>query len=170
LRRDMEHYTRLNNASFGGHPLWNDRTAEEDFELFHPFRHLMDKENLVLAEHEGRPVAFFLWYPDFNGLVDGPGDLGLLDWLKFRMGRRPDTFRFTQIGIHPDHRRRPLTLAMIRKAIPATARAGYDFCEGGFIFEENRLSMVMVKRILRRAFGREVEPYRRYAVFEGVLK
>jgi hypothetical protein len=30
--------------------------------------------------------------------------------------------------------------------------------------------MVMVKRILRRAFGREAEPYRRYAIFEGALK
>lgn len=170
LRRDLEHYTRLNNASFGDHPLWTDRTAEEDFELFHPFRHLLEKENLVFAEHEGRPVAFFLWYPDFNGMVDGPRDLGVRELLMFKAGWRPDTFRFTQVGIHPEYRRRPLTLAMIRKAIPATARARYGFCEGGFIFEENRPSMVMVKRILRRAFGRDVEPYRRYAVFEGALK
>jgi GNAT superfamily N-acetyltransferase len=170
LRRDMEIYTRLNNDSFGGHPFWAHRSASEDYELFHPFRHLMDEENLVFAEHDGQPVAFFLWYPDFNGLVHGPRDLGLRDWVKFRMGRRPDTFRFTQIGIHPDHRRRPLTLAMIRKAISAVARVGYEHCEGGFIFEENRPSMVMVKRILRRAFGRTIEPYRRYAVFEGALK
>jgi GNAT superfamily N-acetyltransferase len=170
LRRDMEHYTRLNNASFGGHPFWSDRSAAEDFELFHPFRHLFDEENLVFAEHDGRPVAFFLWYPDFNGLIDGPRDLGLRDWLRFKMGRRPDAFRFTQIGIHPDYRRRPLTLAMIRKAIPTVARAGYNHCEGGFIFEDNRASMALVKRILRRSFGGEVEPYRRYAVFEGALK
>lgn len=169
LRRDMGHYTRLNNESFGDHPFWAERTAEEDYELFHPFRHLLEEENLVFAEYEGRPVAFFLWYPDFNGLVDGPRDLGFRDWLRFRTGRRPDSFRFTQIGIHPDHRRRPLTLAMIRKAIGTTARAGYDFCEGGFVFEENRASMIMVRRILRRAFGRDVEPYRRYAVYEGAL-
>jgi hypothetical protein len=104
LRRDLEHYTRLNNASFGDHPLWADRTAEEDYELFHPFRHLMEKENLVFAEHEGRPVAFFLWYPDFNGMVEGPRDLGFRDWLTFRTGWRPDTFRFTQVGIHPEYR------------------------------------------------------------------
>lgn len=170
IRRDIAHYTELNNGSFLNHLLWADRTAAEDLELFHPFRHLLDKENLIFAEHEGRPVAFYLWYPDFNRLLDGPRDLDIRDWLKLKCGKGIDTLRFTQVGILPEYRRRPLTIAMIRKSLPAVARNGHAYCEGGFIFEDNRASMAMVKRILRRSFGHEVESYRRYAVFEGCLK
>ena len=170
LQEDMAHYTRLNNGSFQEHSLWADRTEAEDLELFHPFRHILDNENLIFAEHEGWPVAFFLWYPDFNCLVQGPRDLDLRDWLKLRCKKHIDSFRFTEIGILPEYRNRPLTLAMIRKSLPAVARAGHEFCEGGYIFEDNRGSIAMVKRILRRSFGREVEPFRRYAVFEGELK
>ncbi len=170
IQQDIAHYTRLNNDSFLNHIYWADRTEAEDLELFHPFRHLLDRENLVFAEYEGRPVAFYLWYPDFNQLLESSRDLDIREWLKLRCRKHPDTFRFTQIGILPEFRRRPLTLAMIRKALPAVTRNSYKYCEGGFIFEENRASMAMVKRILRRSFKQEVEPYRRYAVFEGPLQ
>jgi hypothetical protein len=59
---------------------------------------------------------------------------------------------------------------MIRKTLPALIRARHEYAEGGFIFEDNRGSIALAKRILRRSFGREAEPYRRYAVFEGELK
>lgn len=170
IQEDISHYTRLNNGSFQEHPFWADREEAEDLELFNPFRHLLDNENLIFAEHEGRPVAFFLWYPDFNCLVQGARDLDVRDWLKLRCGKHIDSFRFTEIGILPEYRNRPLTLAMIQMSLPPIARAGHEFCEGGYVFEDNRGSIAMVKRILRRSFGHEVEPYRRYAVFEGELK
>lgn len=170
LAADMKHFTRLNNECFQGHPFWADRDEAEDLELFHPFRHLLENENLVFAEHEGRPVAFYLWYPDFNRLVEGPRDLDLRDWLKLRFRTHIDTLRFTEVGVLPTYRNRPLTLAMIRKTLPALIRARHEYAEGGFIFEDNRGSIALAKRILRRSFGREAEPYRRYAVFEGELK
>jgi hypothetical protein len=169
IAADIAHYTRLNNACFRSHPFWADRDEAEDLELFHPFRHLLENENLIFAEHEGRPVAFYLWYPDFNQLVSGPRDLGLRDWVKLRLRKHIDTLRFTQVGVLPAYRNRPLSLAMIRESLPAVARAGHEYAEGGFIFEVNRGSMALARRILRRSFGREVQPYRRYAVFEGEL-
>lgn len=170
IAADIAHYTSLNNACFQQHPFWADRDAAEDLELFHPFRHLLDNEHLVFAEHEGRPVAFYLWYPDFNRLVSGPRDLDLRDWLKLRLRAHVDTLRFTQVGVLPSYRNRPLAVAMIRKSLPAVARARHEYVEGGFIFEENRASIALAKRILHRSFGREAVPYRSYAVFEGDLK
>lgn len=166
---DIAHYTRLNNACFQEHPFWADRDEAEDLELFHPFRHLLQNENLVFAEHEGRPVAFYLWYPDFNRLVAGPRDLGLRDWLKLRCRIHVDTLRFTEVGVLPAYRNRPLTLAMIRKTLPTVARARHEYAEGGYIFEDNRRSIALAKRILRRSFGSEAKPHRRYAIYEGNL-
>jgi len=60
LRREVDLYARLNNAAFGEHPYWSDRTADEDFELFHPFRFLVRDDNLLFAEVDGEPVGFLL--------------------------------------------------------------------------------------------------------------
>ena len=156
-----------NNGSFQGHPYWANREVEEDLELFQPFRHLLANENLIFAEHEGRPIGFYLWYPDFNCLTQGHGDLGLWEWLKFRVRKQIDTFRYTEVGILPGYRNRSISLAMLQKALPSIAKQGFQYCEAGFIFEENRASMALATRNLKRVFGREVKPFRQYAVFEG---
>ncbi|MFB6343282.1 hypothetical protein ACE1ET_16265 [Saccharicrinis sp. FJH62] len=169
IEAEIEIYTRLNNLAFKKHPYWADRDIAEDLELFRPFRFLMDNENLIFAEVYGKPVGFFLWYPDFNKLVSSQRDLNAMDVLKYRMGRSIDTFRFTEIGIVPEYQGSPVALALINKALPVLIKRGYKFCEGGFIFEENRSSIAFVKRILTRSFGSEPEIYREFATFEADL-
>ncbi len=170
IKSESEIYTLLNNKAFIKHPYWADRDTEEDIELFYPFRFLLDNENLVFAEVNGEPVGFFLWYPDFNQLLTSQRDLNLIDVIKFRTGNRPDTFRFTEIGIIPEYQRSPVAFAMLQKALPYILEKGYKYCEGGFIFEENAASIAFVKRILKRSFGKDIEPYRQFAVFEKDLK
>ena len=58
---------------------------------------------------------------------------------------------------------------MILYAIPFMQKAGYSYGEGGFIFEENRKSILMTERFLERAMEKKISPYRRYAVFETIL-
>lgn len=169
IREEIAIYTQLNNQAFVKHPYWANRDDEEDQELFYPFRFLLDNENLIFAEIHGKPVGFFLWYPDFNQLVSTQRDLNVLDVIKFRFKNTIDTFRFTEIGIIPEYQGSPVALALINKSLPVLMEKGYSHCEGGFIFEENRASIAFVKRILLRCYGVEPVPYRQFATFESYL-
>jgi hypothetical protein len=166
LMRETGIYTYLNNACFSGHPFWSDREVQEDYELFHPFRFLIREENLLFAERAGEPIGFFLWYPDFNQLVRGDHHLGLRHLLRYRLANPINTFRFTEIAVLPGFQNSHAVQAMILHAVPHIERTGCTFGEGGFIFEENRKSMVMTRRFIERAMGRNLEPHRRYALFE----
>jgi GNAT superfamily N-acetyltransferase len=170
IKEESAIYTQLNNQSYVKHPFWANRDNEEDLELFYPFRLLLDNENLIFAEIDGKPVGFFFWYPDFNQLVSTQRDLNVLDVIRFRVKSSIDTFRFTEIGIVPQYQGSPVALALINKSLPALLEKGYKYCEGGFIFEENRASIAFVKRILQRCHGVEQEPYRHFATFETTLR
>jgi hypothetical protein len=169
IKKESAIYTQLNNLAFLQHPYWADRTEAEDLELFYPFRFLLDNENLIFAEVDGKPVGFYLWYPDFNQLVGSQRDLNLFDVLHYRFKNPIDTMRFTEIGIVPEFQRSPVALAMLNKSLPKVIEQGFKYCEGGFIFEENRASMAFVGRILERVMGEKVVPYRQYAVFETTI-
>ncbi len=169
LAREVDLYTWMNNACFQQHPYWADRTTTEDWELFHPFRFLMKEENLIFAEENGQPVGFLLWYPDFNELVKGDEPLGLRHVLRYHLRNPIKTVRLTEIAVHPECRDRGVVPGMIMQMIRSVMEGGYEFCEGGFIFEENADSMGMTLRYLSKAFGSELEPSRRYCVFDGEL-
>jgi GNAT superfamily N-acetyltransferase len=170
IREESAVYTYLNNYAFRNHLYWASRDTEEDLELFYPFRHLLDNENLIFAEINENPVGFFLWYPDFNQLLSKQRDLNIFDVFKFRLKNSIDTFRFTEIGILPQYQGSPVALALINKALPRLIEKGYKYCEGGFIFEDNYASIAFVKRILTRCYGgKEPEPHREYAIFETAL-
>ena len=104
LREEIGLYTALNNQCFVDHPLYFPRRAAEDYELFHPFRHFLHGENLLIAEEGGRPVGFLLWYPDFNELVPPQGSVGLGTVLKYRLlRRRIRRMKIAEIGVLPDY-------------------------------------------------------------------
>ncbi len=169
LKEEIEIYTNLNNACFQEHPYWADRTADEDYELFYPFRFLIKEENLLFAEKDGKPIGFFLWYPDFNQLVKNDKPLGLKHVLRYHLSNPINTFRFTEIAVLPNHKVSHAVQAMILFAIPFLVKNGFTHGEGGFIFEENKSSINMTRRFLERATGLKMEPYRNYAVFEGEI-
>ena len=168
--RDVDIYTDLNNACFQDHPYWSDRTATEDYELFHPFRFLLRDEHFIVAEERGKPVGFLLWYPDFNQLTHRDGELGVHHLLKYKWRDPIDTARLTEIAVRPDCRSKRVDLALILEMIRGVEAAGYRYTEGGFIFEENRGSIALTLRYIRRALGRKPEPFRRFCVFEGFLQ
>lgn len=169
IKKESAIYTLLNNQAFTQHPYWADRDVAEDLELMYPFRFLLDDENLIFAELNGKALGFFLWYPDFNQLVSSQRELNAIDVIRYRIRPRIDTFRFTEIGIIPEYQRSPVALALISKSLPVLQAKGYTYCEGGFIFEENRASIAFVSRILERCYGVKPEPYRIFATFETAL-
>ena len=169
LRQETEIYTSLNNACFRAHPFWAERSVQEDFELFHPFRFLIKEENLLFAEKDGKPIGFFLWYPDFNQLLKGQQRLGFKHILQYHFTQRIETFRFTEIAVLPEYKMSHAVQAMILYAIPYIQKAGIKYGEGGFIFEENTNSIAMTRRFLERATGLKMNPHRHYALFETDL-
>jgi len=169
LKQEIAIYTELNNKCFKEHPYWADRTIKEDLELFYPFRHLLKDENLIFAEYNGELIGFFLWYPDFNQLVKGSRDLNVFDVIKYKSGIHINTFRFAEIGILPKYRRTSVNIALIQHCVNYIEKLNIEYCECGFIFEENIESIALMKRFMNRFFKREVEPYRRFSLFEGDL-
>lgn len=169
IKKEFEIYTSLNNRCFKNHPLWADRSIDEDLELFYPFRFMLKDEYLIFAEYNNEPIGFFLWYPDFNQLVKGSRELNLVDLIKFKSGVKINSFRFAEIGILPEYRRTSVNIALLQHAVPYIEKLDIDYCESGFIFEENVDSIAMMKRYMKRFFNQEVEPFRRFAVYEGDL-
>lgn len=173
FERDMDLYTQLNNACFGQHPHWADRSSDEDLELFSGFKHFLDASNLIFAEKNGQPVGFLLWYPDYNELL-GPGEaLGIKSLLRYRL-RAPShgllahklkSVRLTEIAVHPKHRSQKVLAAMTMRMIAEVEARAYSFTEGGFIFVDNKNSLGFTLNYIERAMGREPRPHRRYAVF-----
>lgn len=169
LAREVEVYTRLNNLCFRNHPYWSHRTAAEDYELFHGYRRSLRNENLIFAELDGEPVGFLLWYPDFNELV-GPGrELGRAAALRYRLRNPIRTARLTEIAVRSDCRSAWAVAALKMRMAESLEERGYPFTEGGFIFTDNTPCMRSIIAYLRRATGGEVQPYRRYCLFEGRL-
>lgn len=171
LREEMELYTTIDNTSFSNttYWYWSNREPRENFELFHPFRFLMNAEDLLIAEKDGKPVGFLLWYPDFNGLVPAGRDINLMDVLRFRYAHPLRTTRLAEVAVLPEYRRFPVMATMLLKSLPSVEARGYETCEGGFIFQENRNSMVMAQRYFERDLGHKLDPYRRFGMYEAPL-
>jgi len=171
LRKDIELYTYIDNQSFSNTPYWywSNREPEENYELFHPFRHLMKEEDLLFAEKEGKPVGFLLWYPDFNGLARPGEDIGLRHLLRYKFANPIRATRLAEVAVLPEYRRLPVMATLLLKSLPTVERRGYETCEGGFIFEENRASVAMTQRYIVRDLGHRLEPYRHYGMFEAGL-
>ena len=171
LRKEIELYTTIDNQTFSNTPYWywSNREPEENYELFHPFRFLMKEEDLLFAELDGKPVGFLLWYPDFNGLVPAGRDIGLRHLLRYKIANPVRATRLAEVAVLPEYRRLPVMATMLMKSLPTVDRRGYETCEGGFIFEENRASIAMTQRYIMRGTGHRDEPYRHYGMFEAEL-
>ncbi len=153
MKEDLATYTNLNNLCFKDHPLWIERKAEEDIELFLPFKPFLSEENLLFAEKDGRPIGFFLWYPDFNQLCAPGQRLGLAQLLRYRLGAKINGYRFTQIAVLPEFRASDASLRLIQSAAALIAKRSYDWGEGGFIFESNSPSLDLAQRFFTRVLG-----------------
>ncbi len=174
FKQDSELYTELNNSCFQNHPFWSNRDAEEDFELFEPFKHLLKNENLIFAEYNGKPIGFLLWLPDFNQLVKTNRELKSetcisFDVIRYKYFNPITTFRFTEIAVDPKYRKMGAEMALINQMIQDVGSAGYKNGVGGFIFEENLDSINMAIKYIERITGENFTADSKYAIYEAKL-
>ena len=62
-----------------------------------------------------------------------------------------------------------MTLALFLEMLVQVEALGCVWGEGGFIFEQNRASIIMTKRYYQRVYGIIPEPWRYLAVYETGL-
>lgn len=159
LEREVGIYTALNNQCFTRHPFYFERTEEEDFELLSQFKLFIDGKNLLIAERDGEPVGFMLWYPDFNGLIPPGQEMGVGTYIKNKLfARRIKKFKIAEIGIVPEYQGSGVILGLFEKCMQLT-KGRYEWCEAGWILDTNTRS---------KGFGvrwADME-YKHYKVFE----
>lgn len=146
LPREMAVYTELNNRSFANHPYYFERTAEEDLELFRAFGPLLREENFLVAEHNGRPVGFMLWYPDFNEWTAPGASVGLGAAFRYCVLRqRPACFKLAEVGVLPRYQGTGVILALLAHCYQIV-NSRYTEVETGWIHEANALSQALSTR------------------------
>lgn len=140
LDSEIQLYTDLNNRCFSGHPLYFERKPDEDYELFYPFRWFLRNENFLLAEYEGKPVAFVLWYPNFHELIGSGERLGLKALLKFRLGLGKITrLKIAEIGVLPEFQGSGVMAGLFHLCFRLAGKR-FDVCESGWILDSNEQS------------------------------
>lgn len=151
-------YTQLNNAIFTDHPFYYERRTQEDLELFKSFRLFLKPENLLFLKHQEQPIGFMLWYPDFNELIPPGGSLGVTTLLKnFFLGSQIRRFKIVELGVLPQFQKTGAVLSLFETCHRLT-KGRYDWCEAGWILENNLASTGFGKRWAD-------EPYKKYQVY-----
>lgn len=171
FENEIKVYTDLNNKCFVNHPYWTNRTYKEDYELFAPYENVLIPENLIIIEHQNTPIAFLLWLPDYNQLLNNNTvSLKLEDPdIKSKIIKNIDTFRLMEIAVIPEFHKKRIEFMLFTELMRAISRTNLKYCEGGFIFNENVESINMSKKYLKRLFDPEAKTHREYAVYEDSL-
>ena len=164
--RELKIYTDLNNICFKNHLWWADRSYEEDHELLYPFRRFIRGENLLIAEKEGKPIGFMLWYPDFNQLIAPGKSLNVSTWLKYKLGRpqKINKIKIAEIGIKPEYQGTGAVVGLF-DLLYKLVKDKYRYCEAGWV-EENNIKSKGLGLHWARAGCRE---YKKYKAFEVQL-
>ena len=163
LRKEISVYTNLNNKCFATHPYYYERSFEEDYELFKSFGPFLSEDNFLIAESDGRPIGFLLWYPDFHELVAPGKPIGLLTLLKYKLFKKPiSRCKIAEIGVLPEYHGTGVIGGLINMCY-RVAHKKHKIIETGWIFDTNLKS----KGIARRWID---HPYKTYKSFEVNLK
>lgn len=140
IEREAEIYTNLNNLAFQNHEFYYERRIKEDLELFKEFKVLLREENLLIMEHNGTPVGFMLWYPDYNELLKPGESIGPMTVIKNRLFRHKiKKFKIVELGVIPKHQKNGAVLALFHY-LSGLVKDRYQYCEAGWILEENMAS------------------------------
>ncbi|OEF98365.1 hypothetical protein [Desulfuribacillus alkaliarsenatis] len=137
LKKDVAIYTSLNNQAFRNHKFYYERRLEEDLELFKDFKWLLKEENLLILEHQGIPIGFMLWYPDFNELINPGESVGVKTVLKnILFSETIQKFKLVEIGVLPAYQKKGAVLALFDECRKLVGNR-FRLCESGWVLEEN---------------------------------
>jgi hypothetical protein len=127
---------------------------------------VVPKDMALVAEHEGRPVAFIVLIPNINeAIADLNGSLLPFGWAKllWRLKVRfPSTARVPLMGVRKEHHHTPLgpslAIALIERVRQAAVARGVKMVETSWILESN----AGMRSIMEHIGGHISKRYRMY--------
>jgi len=142
-------------------------TEEEFFYMARQLKQIVDPDLVIIAEHEGKPVAFSLAVPDVNqALIHLNGKLlpvGLLKLLwHTKVRNKIDGARIIMLGVMPRFQKRGIDSMLYVSTYQRGVERGYTWAELSWILETNDL-------MRRGAEQLGAKIYKRYRIVEMPL-
>lgn len=153
-------YEQAWEANWGHLPL----TYRELKDMGDKFRLIADKNIIVIAEVDGKPVGMGVSLPDYNRLFKRfNGKLFPFNFLKLLTGKRKiNNCRVLLLGVVPEYRRKGIDGLVTYEMIKRAQVQGYHHTEASWILEDNE----MMNRAMRNYKG---SIYKSYGVFRKSL-
>ena len=131
-------------------------------ELAQGLRHVIVPDLLLFAERQGEPVGILVAIPDMNAAIRRlklrTGVLELVELVLRARLTRPDAVRVLLCGVVGARARLAVAPLLLTRFTVNTARLGFRYIDGGWIFEDNR---AMLSTVLHAGF-RPNRVYRLY--------
>lgn len=142
-------------------------TEEEFFHMARQLKQIIDPNLVIIAEHEGKPVAFSLAVPDVNqALIHLNGKLlpvGLLKLLwHTKIRNKIKGARIIMLGVMPRFQKRGIDSMLYVSTYQRGVERGYTWAELSWILETNDL-------MRRGAEQLGAKMYKRYRIVEMPL-
>ena len=130
-------------------------------------KQIFDPDLVLIAEHEGTPVAFTLALPNINqALIHLKGKLLPLGMLKLlwhtKIFNKVDSLRLITFGVIPEYQKRAIDSMMFIETVNRGLARGYKWAELSWILETNDL-------MCRAAEEMGASVYKRYRILEMPL-
>jgi len=142
-------------------------TEKEFFHMARQLKQIIDPNLVIIAEHEGKPVAFSLAVPDVNqALIHLNGKLLPLGLLKLlwhtKIRNKIDGARIIMLGVMPRFQKRGIDSMLYVSTYQRGVERGYTWAELSWILETNDL-------MRRGAEQLGAKMYKRYRIVEMPL-
>ncbi len=157
-------YTDLNNKAFNNHRYYYSRDYEEDKEMLKELFLFMKEDSLIFAFHNGKPVGFVMWYPDFNELVKKGDAFGAKHFIKnIFFGKKIRVGKIMEYGILEEYRKSGLVLGLLNQVFIAVKKYNINQIKSSWILEENKDSNSVCQALCDGL-------HKRYVVYEKRIK
>ncbi len=162
--KNFDHEVRIFREVYNS--AWSDNwgfvpwTEAEFDHVAKSLKQVIDPDIVLIAEYEGRPVAFSMALPDINLAlkhINGrlfPFGLPILLWY----ARKIDRIRIPILGVIKEYRGRGIDTALYYETFRRATEKGYHSCEMSWILEDNEL----MNKAAEMMGARKYKTYRLY--------
>jgi len=137
--------------------------TEKEFEyLAKDLKLILDPEFAIVAEHNGRIVAFGLAIPDLNQVTIKikKGRLFPTGIFKLLLGKKKiNGVRVLALGVLEEYRKHGIDACLYGEMMKVGRAKGVAYGEGSWILESNEMMTAAMK-------GINADPYRKYRIYE----
>jgi GNAT superfamily N-acetyltransferase len=135
-------------------------TADEFRYTAKSLKSIIEPELALIAEEDGKAIAFSLALPDYNVVLKKmKGRMLPIGFLHFLLGKRKiDRVRVLTMGVIGEYRKRGIDLLLYHDTFANGLRLGYNKCEMSWMLEDNYL----INRAMERMGAKIYKIYRIY--------